>query len=190
MGKLGPGTYLLHVTSALMTAPQEGRDPQLAVAFEDANGDYITWFSGLGMTKKGFSEKAFAFAADQLKGLGWIAEERGYRFEDLNEPWPSGVLGREASVVIRNEPYDGEDQIKVAFINDPSSPKVFGERMDAEHASAFGDKLRTELAKAGKNMPAVMRPFPAQAFSPETLEKARAAQAALAGSPPLDDLPF
>ena len=119
---------------------------QLSIYFEDIEtGEGITWYSSMGTLKDGgFSDKAFKFGCDQLRGLGWDAEKERWQFEALGGD-DSPLVGREAEIVVVNEPYDGKDRVKVKYINDPNRPKMGQERMAPDQAKRFADRLRSHI---------------------------------------------
>lgn len=167
MPLLQPGTYSCRVTSAAFVGDTTDGRCQLSVRFDDVDqpGEGITWFSSLGKLKGGgFSQDAFKFACDQLRALGWDAEENAYAFEPLGAE-DSPLLGRVAEVVVVNEPYNGRDQIKVKWINDPNRPRGNVERMAPDQVKAFADKIRAAIKMPA---PAASRPRPAPAVPPKT----------------------
>lgn len=172
MPMLGPGTYDVVVRNASFNG--KGDVPQLSIYFEDEMGESITWYHSLGYKKDGtFSEASFKFAADALRNLGWDAEARQYRFEELGAE-DSPLIGRHAEIVVQDEVYEGKTRTKVKWINDPTRPRGGAERMEPDAAKSFADRLRTSLGKA----------------APPAKPKPPAPAKPLNEGPPDDSIPF
>lgn len=164
-----PGKYLVTVKNCGFQPSKDNKPPQFSIYFEDDAGEGMAWYSSLGFVSGGeFSMPAFDYACNQLKGLGWNAEERNYAFEELADPETSPIFGREAEIVVKADTYEGVTRSKIKFINDPNAPRVGGERMDVGSAQAFADKLRDQLRKNGKSVPASpgARPRPVRSNAP------------------------
>lgn len=157
---LPPGTHAVRVMNTGFTGEDPQGRAQLTVYFEDEAGDHITWYSSLGTLKDGgFSEKAFKFACDQLKNLGWDAEKNAYAFERLGED-DSPIRGVDCEIVVIDDVYEGKTRTKVKWINDPNR-RGGVERMAPEAAKSFADRIRSHLgvkAPAAAKRPAA-KPF-------------------------------
>jgi len=181
-----PGKYLVTVRNCGFQPGKDGKPPQFSVYFEDDCGEGMAWYSSLGFVEgKDFSMPAFDYACNQLKGLGWIAEDHNFAFEELADPATSPIFGKQAEIVVKPDTYDGVTRNKIKFINDPNAPRAGGERMDAGSAGTFAEKLREQLRRAGKNVPAASapRPRPSAAVNPNSSPMG-------APIPGLDDAPF
>jgi hypothetical protein len=144
------GKHLVRVTNVQFTAGGEGRTDQLAIRFEDETGEGISWYSTLGWKKDGsYSQSGAKYALDQLANLGWNAEAQNFDFETLGAPDVSPIMGREAEIVVVDEPYNGKSQIKVKWINDPTAPRASANAMDAGAAKTFAQRTRDAMRKAG-----------------------------------------
>lgn len=196
MPRLGVGTHDVTVKNCGFQPIKDGKPPQFAIYFEDANGDSITWWTTLGYIKDGtFSMAAYDFAADQLRGLGWDDVKQNFAFEELADPATSPIFERAAVLVVVNEPFNGVDKIKVKFINDPGRVPGGGERMDATTASQFAGMLREKLRSAGRPVTATFtRPgtttAPRPAAPAPTTAPASGPTGVRAGYDPFADIPF
>lgn len=162
---LGPGKHRVVVQNAGFVGSGADGRPQLSIYFVDDVGEGIAWYHSLGVLKDGgFSQASCDFACDQLRALGWDANERGFAFEELGEQ-NSPIVGREAEIVVVSDTFDGKTHTKVKYINDPNRPRAGAERMAPEQATSFLDRVRSELRKAGKAVPqaSAPRPVPASA---------------------------
>ncbi len=196
MTMLGIGTYDATVKNCGYQPIKDGRPPQLSIYFEDdAGAGAISWFTTLGYIKDGtFSMKAYEFAADQLRGLGWDDAKQNFRFEELADPATSPIFGVHAQIVVANDPFNGVDKIKVKYINAAGYVPGGGERMDAQTTHQWADLLRTKLRDGGKPVgPAAatrggyapMSGPPAATAAPAVNTRLR-----LPPDPTFDDIPF
>lgn len=153
---LQPGKHFVRVKNCGFQPERDGYPAQLSIYFEDETGESISWYSGLGFKKDGtFSLAAFDYACNQLRGLGWDPDANNFAFEVLAHPETSPIFDREAEIVVVNEPFEGQDKIKVKFINDPNDPRRGGgEKMEPAAAKTFADKLRRSLTQAGRSVKA------------------------------------
>lgn len=139
-----PGKYMATVVSHGIKR-DEGRSPELWITFQNEFSEELTWFSGMGYTKDGFSAKAFDYCKNALKALGWDAEENGFDFAEL--AIGEVLKGRVASIVVADEVYNGETRTKVKYINDPNRAVDWG-TVDPKSEAAFFADLRANAFRA------------------------------------------
>ncbi len=184
---LPPGTHAVRVVNTGFTGDDPQGRAQLTVYFEDDAGDHITWYSALGTLKDGgFSDKAFKFACDQLRCLGWDAEKNAYAFEALGED-SSPIRGVDCEIVVVEETYEGKTHTKVKWINDPNR-RGGVERMAPEAAKSFGDRIRKHLGVKGPVTTG--KPKPAAPVVPENCEKDKGCLSARGHAGECDIAPF
>jgi len=114
---------------------------QLAVTFEyqDENGarGYVTSYHF-------FTDAALPWTVEALRALGWDPEENDWNVLTLDD---TPVLrGREASLVLEEEEYEGKVRTKVRFVNALGGAGV--ERLAPDAAKAFASDLRRRLMQA------------------------------------------
>jgi len=88
-----------------------------------------------------FTDKSMDISLKALVALGWKPEEHDYNITLLNGT--DVLVGRECSLVLENEEYNGKTSTKVVFVNSKGPPP-----MDSTAAGAFADGLRERLQKA------------------------------------------
>lgn len=88
-----------------------------------------------------FTDAAMEMSLKALVALGWLPEEYDYNVGLLNNT--DTLVGRECSLVLEPDTYNGKTTTKVVFVNSKGAPP-----MDPVAASAFADSLRDRLMKA------------------------------------------
>lgn len=151
---------------------------QVCVCFEyvkDGETRTINWYGYFS------SEKAIEIADEGLKNLGWNPADHEYRYDLLNgdDPATNPIIGKKAILVLDYEQdMDGNDRLKVKFVNSAGGGLGLKERMKPEDAMAFAARRRAMAGGAPVSAP---RPkpaaSPAQKFPQSTLDKARASGA-------------
>ena len=154
---------------------------QLAVTFEygDDGGEtrFVTAYQF-------FTDAALPFTVEALRALGWDPEANNWDILTLDDT--EVLKGREASLVLEEEEYEGKRRTKVRFINPVGGAGV--ERLAPEAAKAFASDLRRRLMQAAPPKAGAARRAAAPAAAPP-----RAAPPPADPPPPdlnLDDIPF
>lgn len=178
------GTYLARVVGCWLTEPKSGRDPQLAIQFENEFQERLTWYGNLGWTKTGFNRQSFDIDMKTLAALGWDAPAHGYELELLTDASVSPIFDKEAEIVVVEETYEGKTNPKIKYVNDPNKPRPGTERMAPETARVFGTKLREQLARSGAKVepPAPRAATPGQATNFDDIPFVWLAVLAMAGA--------
>lgn len=134
---LNPGQWKVNarVTGSQMGTTQTGKE-QLVISFEtdDEKNKKISKYLF-------FTDKSMDISLKALVALGWKPEDHDYNITLLNGT--DVLVGREATLVLENEEYNGKTTTKVVFVNSKAPPP-----MDAASAEAFGNTLRDRLMKA------------------------------------------
>ena len=139
MATITEGTHQVVVVDTALGESGAKKTPHVAIQFEGEMGDRISAYLFL-------SDAAWPYTKEKLSTLGWDADVRGHRFEELNES-PSPLAGQKAEIVVVVENYDGKVRHKVQYINTPGSGV---ERMEPAAARTFADTLRKRLLSGGK----------------------------------------
>jgi hypothetical protein len=183
------------VTKSVLAVTGTGKQ-QLAVTFEHEDEQhrkqFVTWYGF-------FTDAALPWTVEALRALGWDPEANNWDILGLDET--PLLVGREVSLVLEEEEYEGKLRTKVRFINALGGAGV--ERLEPNAAKAFASDLRKRLmnvAPPKATRPATGGPSPARTGSPPAAASpgtpaARAATPAPAdaGASPdlnLDDIPF
>lgn len=140
------------------------------------------------------SDKSTEIADEALTNLGWNPAENAYAYNSLNGD-DSPLVGKTAQLVLDYEDdRDGQERLKVKFVNRGGGGLGLKERMSPEDAAAFAAKRR---AMAGGAPVASARPKPAQppakqenAFRNPTPEQRAAATRPAGADAEFDDIPF
>ena len=111
------GRHHATVAKTFLATSTAGND-QIGVTFRIADGSTITRYLSC-------TEKAWPYTEENLRSIGWDAEQNGFAFEALNED-PSPVVGNECSIVIREETYNGKTRLAVQFINPATAAALPG----------------------------------------------------------------
>lgn len=182
MPTIQPGTHLVHVKSHVLAKTSTGKE-QLAVTFEDENGDLITWYGY-------FTDQAIQRTTESLKILGWKPEEHDYRVASLHGT--DLLVGAEAEIVVENEEYDGKTRPKVRWVNSPGSAGGVREILTDEEAGSFSQRMRAAFVTA-KPPAANSAPGPnggGKKPPPKAAPKAKAAGAEKPATADGEDIPF
>ena len=119
-----------------------------------------------------FTERGTEYADEALTNMGWNPAENAYAYNLLNGD-DSPLVGKTAQLVLDYEDdRDGQERLKVKFVNRGGGGLGLKERMSPEDAAAFAAKRR---AMAGGAPVASARPKPAAVpfgRSPEEQRKA------------------
>lgn len=110
MGKIATTGYHngCKITGAEVLPPKyEGKAPQVAVGFENAAGDYITWYGSL-------SPAALPYTVERLRNAGWTGN-------DLSTV--GSLVGKVADIKVAEDTYNGQTTLKVSGIYAPKPPK-------------------------------------------------------------------
>lgn len=166
MAIIGIGRHAVRVVSHILGRSSTGT-PHIAVLFEDAAGDRITWYGYL-------SDAAMERTLHSLQVLGWNPLQDDGRIDRLNGT--EALVGAEAEIVVESEVYNGEARMKVKWVNEVGGGGL-GEGMAPDDANAFAASIRAKILSAPKPKPNG-QPGPAKTAP------------ASAASGPDDDLPF
>ena len=165
------------VSSGLGTA-STGTE-QVAVCFEYLkNGEphRVTWYGY-------FSEKAMEYADKALTAMGWDPVANTYAYHVLNgdDPATNPLIGKKAQLVLDYEDdLDGNERLKVKFVNSLGGGLGLKERMSLEDAQAFSARMR---ARAGGAPVSTPRPKPAAPAAPAKPTKPTMQQVDEEGAP-------
>lgn len=108
MGKITTTGYHngCKITGAEVLPPKsEGKAPQVAVGFENAAGDYITWYGSL-------SPAALPYTVERLRNCGWTGN-------DLTTI--GSLVGKVADIKVGEETYNNETSLRVKGIYAPKA---------------------------------------------------------------------
>ena len=106
MGKIATTGYHngCKITGAEIMPPKAaGKDPQVAVGFQNAAGDYITWYGSL-------SERALPYTIERLRNAGW----KGNDLETIGT-----IVGGVVDIKVAEDSYNGTTSMKVSGIYAP-----------------------------------------------------------------------
>ena len=156
MAVIGIGRHAVKVVSHALGRSSTGT-PHVAVLFEDAGGDRITWYGYL-------SDAALERTIKSLQALGWDLVANNGMVDSLNGT--DLLVGRDAEVVVDTEVYNGEVRHKVKWVNEPGGGLV--EAMPQDDASAFAATLRAKVLSAPRPKPNG-QPGPAKKPAPVTV---------------------
>jgi hypothetical protein len=148
------GTYRAKLTSKEWCKSSKGAE-QLALAFEVVDGaqvgNHITEFLS-------FSDAALQYTEKKMRTLGWT----GVDLEDL-----STLGSAEVDIVVQPEVWEGNERMRVKFINAPGSIGTITPLGDGER-KAFAARMRAKIvglapsqakgAQAKKPAPAKTQP--------------------------------
>lgn len=156
---------------------------QLCVQFEyvkDGEPRRVCWYGYFS------SEKAIEISDKGLQGMGWDPAEHAYSYHLLNGQGDENpLIGRKAELVLGLEQdLEGNDKLKVKFVNALGGGIGIKERMSETDAQAFSARMRARIGGATVGTP---RPKPAGAApaAPAAVPApARRAPAAPAGRAP------
>ena len=132
---------------------------QIAVLFEyvkDGEPRRITWYGS-------FTEKGMEWADKGLAAIGWDPVANTYAYNILNgdDPATNPIIGKKAKLVLDYDmDLDGNDRLKVKFVNSLGGGLGLKERMSAEDAQGFAARMR---ARAGGAPVSAPKPKPAPA---------------------------
>ena len=163
MAVIAVGRHAVKVVSHALGRSSTGT-PHVAVLFEDAGGDRITWYGYL-------SDAAMERTIKSLQALGWDPVANNGMVDSLNGT--DLLVGRDAEVVVDTEVYNGEVRHKVKWVNAVGGG--LGEGMAADDATSFAASLRQKILSAPR---------------PKVNGQAGTAKAPASGGNDLDDLPF
>jgi hypothetical protein len=110
MGKIATTGYHngCRITSAdLVPAKDASKAPQVAVGFENAAGDYITYYGSL-------SDRALPYTVERLRNCGWEGD-------DLSTI--GSIVGNVADIKVVEDEYNGNVSLKVGSIYKPKNRK-------------------------------------------------------------------
>lgn len=149
MAVIGIGRHAVKVVSHQIGKSGTGT-PHVAVLFEDAGGDRITWYGYL-------TDKALESTLKALGNLGWDAGAHDGRIDSLHGT--ELLVGADAEVVVEAEEYQGNVQYKVRWVNEPGGG--LGERMPADEALGLAAELRQKILSAKGPTPSA-KPAPSR----------------------------
>jgi hypothetical protein len=110
MGKIATTGYHngCKITGADVVPPKSAeKSPQVAVGFENAAGDYITWYGSL-------SPAALPYTVERLRNAGWTGN-------DLSTV--GSLVGKVADIKVVEDSYNGQTSLKVSGIYAQRPPK-------------------------------------------------------------------
>ena len=143
------------VTGSAFGLTGTGKD-QLAIGFRCEDGEEITYYQMFE------SDGQVKYAERVLQTLGWDPLAHGWSVELLHDS--PALIGREVSLVIINDEYDGKLKRKVQFVNEPGSGLGLRNKLTPAEAASFGARLRARLGISGTiAAPPVVRPAPTPA---------------------------
>jgi len=133
------GTYRARAVEGALGFTGEGA-PQVAVAFVilggDCDGEQLTWYGY-------FTEKTEKRTLESLRVCGW----KGDDLSDL-----AGLSDEEVSIVVKEDVYQGETRMKIAWVNRPGG-LVMKARMNPEEAKRFAKQMMGAIVAARSGAP-------------------------------------
>lgn len=171
MAVIGIGRHLVQVASHVLGRSGTKGTPHVAVLFEDANGDRITWYGYL-------TDAALEGTMKALGVLGWDPMKFDGRVDSLNGT--DLLRGQEAEIVVEMEEWNGEPRPKVKWVNEPGGGGL-GDGMSQDEASSFAADLRQRILSA---------PKPKVSAAPGHARPRPSAAVPAGVDDDLDDLPF
>jgi hypothetical protein len=140
--------------------------PQIAIrfGFKDSDGKELTEvYYGY------FSEKSMAAEKgifNTLRNLGWDADARGYKYEQLaskdkDNPEGGALIGASASIVVEHEVQEqgenkGKKRSRVAWVNAPGGGALMKNVATGAAAKTLSQKIRgIATGQGGGGMPAI-----------------------------------
>ena len=133
------GTFKARAVDWALGFTGEGA-PQVAVAFliigGDCDGEQITWYGY-------FTEKTERRTLESLRVCGW----KGDDLADL-----AGLGDDEVALVVKEDVYQGETRLKVAWVNRPGG-LVMKARMNPEEAKRFAKQMMGAIVAARSGAP-------------------------------------
>jgi len=140
-----PGTHKARATKSVLTKSSKGT-PCMQVEFELIDlGEHITWWGYFATSKNQ------EMTLKQLRHCGWSND-------DLQAA--EGIGDALVDLVIKKETYEGEEKLKVAWVNKPGggSGVSFDSQMSGGEAQAFANKIKGLAIKSREH--AVETPDP------------------------------
>ena len=177
MGTVATGTHLVHVTAHILTKTGTGKE-QLAITFEDEEGNRITWYGY-------FTEKTIDRTMETLAILGWDAEKYDHRIASLHDT--DILVGAEAEIVVEAEEYEGRTRHKVRWVNAVGAGGA-QDPLSAGEAADFSERMRAAFITAKGPQPnrAPRQAPPGAALDRKPVKPAPSG----GGGGPDDDIPF
>lgn len=135
------------VQSCALGRTQSGKD-QLCIMFQCEDGELAPYYQLFE------SDQNLEFFEKVMKTLGWDPNAHGWRVEELHQS--EEILGREASLLIEEDEYNGKKRRRVKYVNDPKGGTGLKEVMSPQDVATFGARLRARVT--GQAVP-VQRPL-------------------------------
>lgn len=136
---LRPGQWVVNAVvkgSSLSVAKTGTQQLEVGFTTDDPNTPSISAFLYL-------TDKALPQTIDALTALGWRPEDHDFNIAELNGT--ATLVGKQASLVLEKETYEGKTHSKVRFINRLGGVR---EAMAPEAAGQFATTLRDRLRAA------------------------------------------
>lgn len=132
------GTHDVQVVDHYLAEIGSKKTPALIVTFEDERGARIQWSGWL-------SEKAINGTFDVLEtALGWDAAADNHQITALHADQPK-LAGREATIVVEEEEYEGTVRLKVRWVNPRGYAGPGPSAMDMAAAKSLSDEVRRRV---------------------------------------------
>ena len=150
-----PGRHAATVT-ALEFGESNNGTPFLRLDFNTAEGSIAGWLY--------LSDKALPGTVRTLR--------QAFDFNGDFETAKEQVTGKECSIVVENESYEGKDRLKVKWVNSAKSPvkPISGGESFLKALSAKAARVPTEAPKTAKPAAAPAKPAPKPAAKPSSNE--------------------
>lgn len=138
MSDIKPGTYRATAKSCGLGETKNG-NPQICVEIELVDRDGVVlgnlpWYGY-------FTDDGFPIAFRALRALGWQGNDIG----ELDDCDCSKLLPNEGEAVVRLDEYEGQERVRVAFINAAGEGVRLAKRLDPAGKAKLAERLKARI---------------------------------------------